>query len=108
MLLCLPFYANLHIRHWFLQVYLNPNLPHPYQWANVDFKGIPKTRDTDRFAKLRWIAGVNAYRQWYNRIWGRHVIPREPPDVFQCVRSYGFKIGYTPDDVADLVVEAVS
>ena len=28
--------------------------------------------------------------------------------MFQCVWSYGFKVGYTPDDVADLVVEAVS
>ena len=61
MLLCLPFYAILQIHHWFLELYLNPNLPHPHKWTNVDFKGIPKTRNTDRFSKLRWIAGINAY-----------------------------------------------
>ena len=70
MILCLPYYAILQIHTWFLYLYQNPFHLHPDQWENVDFKGIPKTRDTDRFAKFRWIAGIDPYRQWYNRIWG--------------------------------------
>lgn len=70
MILCLPYYAVLQIHFWFLQLY-QLCTEHPEQWKNVDFKGIPKTRDTDRFSKFRWIAGINTYRQWYNRIWER-------------------------------------
>ena len=72
MILCLPYYAVLQIHLWFIQLYLEPDTQHPEQWDNVDFKGIPNTRDTDRFSKLRWIAGINT---WYNRIWGRGIIP---------------------------------
>ena len=102
------FIISFQIHLWFLQLYLEPDIEHPEQWKNVDFKGIPKTRDTDRFAKLRWIAGINTYRQWYNRIWGRSIIPTNLNTHHRRVRSYGFKRSFTPDDVADFVVEAIS
>jgi len=81
MLLCLPFYAVIDIHKLFHQLYLDPTLSHPEQWTNVDFKGIPKTRETDKLDKLRWIVGINVFRQWYSRVWGKSLIPRSPPPL---------------------------
>ena len=38
MILCLPYYATFQIHQWFLQLYQDPNLEHPKQWKNVEFK----------------------------------------------------------------------
>ena len=107
MVLCLPFYAVIDIHKLFHQLYLDPTLSHPEQWTNVDFKGIPKTRETDKLDKLRWIAGINVFRQWYSRVWGKSLIPRSLPPYFRRVRTYGFTPGFAPDDVVDFVVEGI-
>ena len=39
---------------------------------------------------------------------GRSIISTNFNDYYKRVRSYGFKLSFTPDDVADFVVEAVS
>ena len=85
----LPFEATITIHKQFKELYDNAT-PHPKNWENTIYVGVPKTRTTNTLDKFRWLAQLSLSRQWYSRAW-IHTLRHDPSRADHTVRTYGFK-----------------
>jgi hypothetical protein len=69
----------------------------PGGWTNTECRCIPKDKGATTLGKIRWLAKLNGYRQWYHRTWKDQ--DKEQERTNDTITNYGTRKDQCTEDI---------